>query len=271
MFDIVDSQIHLFQTMDAEACIAAMDSLGIKGVLIDESWRHDPSTPPAPSIVIGEGIQRPIAPCAQAASMKYPDRFRYLLRVNHRDPDVTSVMRVAARDPNCVAFRAMCWSDDFDDLVEGLYNQIIRTAAELGRTLFFQTLGQSPSLRPFLQEIPECRLVIDHVGLVKTREAWDDVLRMSELPNVALKWCHANLSFPSEAYPFAPMQAALREAVSAFGKERVLWASDSTMLRPQITWADALFYVRECELLSIEERAWVLGKAARTLLGWSAD
>lgn len=47
MLDIIDSQIHLFQKMDAETCIAVMDSLGIQGAVIDESWAFNPGEPPA--------------------------------------------------------------------------------------------------------------------------------------------------------------------------------------------------------------------------------
>lgn len=268
MLDIIDSQIHLFHTMDAETCIAVMDALGIQGVLIDESWGRKPGSPPAPAIQLRDGSFRPIAPGGQAASLKYPERFRYLLRVNHRDPDALSVMRHAAEDPHCAAFRAMCWEEDLEDLEAGLYRPVLQTAAELGLPLFFQTLGHSSRLRPFVEEVPECKLVIDHVGLVKTRKGWEDVLQMSEYPNVGLKWCHAGLAFPSDTYPFMPMQEALREAVSAFGQERVFWASDASMLRPKISWAETLFYVRECELLTGEERSWVLGRAARALLNW---
>lgn len=214
---------------------------------------------------------RPLTPGGQIAALKYPDRFRYLLRVDHRDPDVKAVMRVAAADPNCAAFRAMCWGDGLQDLLDGKYRPIFEMATELGRPLYFQTLGQSPSLRPSLKEFSECRVVIDHVGLVKTSEDWKNLLRMSELPNLGLKWCHAHIAFPSDTYPFSPMQAALREAVTAFGKERVFWASDSSMLRSPLNWANVLFYVRECELLSVEERAWVLGRAARELLNWPRE
>jgi len=36
--DIVDAQIHLFLTMDIDACLAAMSSMGIQAALIDEFW-----------------------------------------------------------------------------------------------------------------------------------------------------------------------------------------------------------------------------------------
>ena len=38
--DIVDSQIHLFLTMNADAAIAAMNSIGIQAALIDEFWGY---------------------------------------------------------------------------------------------------------------------------------------------------------------------------------------------------------------------------------------
>ena len=36
--DIVDTQIHLFMTMDDDEAVRVMDGLGIKSALIDEAW-----------------------------------------------------------------------------------------------------------------------------------------------------------------------------------------------------------------------------------------
>lgn len=270
MYDIIDSQLHLFQGIEPDACLAVMDALGVQGILIDESWGYNPAGQAQPFTRLPGGFLRPTPLGARIATMKHPERFRYLVRVDHRDPDLATAMKMAAQDEYCVAFRAMCYPVDMAELRNGAYTPIFRAAAEVGRPVFVQTIGESTALEPFIAEITDCEFVIDHVGLVKTAAQWEALLRLGHYPNLSLKWCHANLAFPSNDYPFPPMQAALRQAVDGFGQEHVLWASDATMARAEFRWAEILFYVRECDLLSVEEREWVLGRSARRLLNWSA-
>jgi predicted TIM-barrel fold metal-dependent hydrolase len=266
--DIVDAQFHLFHTMDAATCLQVMDALGISGVVIDEVWSAEsPTKGLEPSLRLETDIQRPLALGARMAAMRHPNRFRYLLRLDHRDPQMEAVMREAARDPLCAAFRGLCWNHHNADLREGRFVRMFELAAELGRPLFFQTF-ETASVKPMLAAVPEARVVLDHVGLARTREAFDDLLRMSEIPNLALKWCHADLLFPGEAYPFPARQAGLRDAVAAFGPDRVMWASDASMLGLDTNWAETLYCVRGSELLSSEAREWVLGGTARRILGW---
>ncbi len=72
--DIVDAQIHLFLTMDIDACLAAMNSMGIQAALIDEFWGYE-GDHPLPGHLTSHGVFRPTAPGAMMASMKYPERF----------------------------------------------------------------------------------------------------------------------------------------------------------------------------------------------------
>lgn len=271
MIDVVDSQIHLFRYLDAEKCLAAMDALGIRSVLIDEAWNFNPPEAVQPSVVLSGGVERTLVAGGRMAAMMYPDRFRYLLRVDHRDPDLDAVMKLAADDPHCRAFRSMCHPELMDDLGAGRFDPVFRNAAALGLPLFIQTIDQTPNLVPAFEKFPDCRFVIDHVGLVKSRESWEALLAVSRYPNVYLKWCHANLSFPAQSYPYQPIQAALREAADHFGAERILWASDAGMQRKEYTWANILYYVHTCELLSVDERAWILGRSARELLDWPLE
>lgn len=267
-FDIVDAQYHLFQKIDAEQCLAVMDALGIRSLLIDEVWPSMTDDKPEPNVMLPNGEERPLALNARVASRRHPGRFKYLLRINHHDPDALTTMKRAAEDPHCLAFRLFCWGHQLDDLKDGLYLPMLKLAVDLDRPVFFQTLGQHLGLKSYLEQVPECRVCLDHLGLVRGPEAWQSVLKMADHRNVSMKWCHADLAFPSGPYPFETMRNALREAVSEFGKERVIWASDASVLRPHLTWSDVLYYVRECELLTVDERHWVLGKAARSFLKW---
>jgi L-fuconolactonase len=111
--DIVDSQIHLFLTMDVDGAIAAMNSIGIQAALIDEFWGYaGDSHDPPPGYALPGGVFRPVAPGATMASMKHPDRFSWLLRINPRDPDLDSLMGQVKSSPHGRAVRLEARSED---------------------------------------------------------------------------------------------------------------------------------------------------------------
>jgi predicted TIM-barrel fold metal-dependent hydrolase len=56
--------------------------------------------------------------------------------------------------------------------------------------------------------------------------------------------------------------------MTAFGTERVMWASDYTRCLPVATYAEDLYYLLHSGELSLSERKAVLGGTARQLLGW---
>jgi predicted TIM-barrel fold metal-dependent hydrolase len=265
--DVVDTQVHLFHKMSPEACLFAMDSLGIQAVLIDEMWEQVMPAPPFQRLP--NGADRPLTDGARMASMRHPDRFKYLKRVNHQDPELATLIRFSAEDPHCLALRARVYPDWAADFATREYRPLFAEAAKGGIPVFVFTQGRNRELEPYLAEITDCQFILDHVGSVKTPEAWDEVLRLAKYPNLSLKWCHAHNAFgPFGDYPYRSLHTELKRAVDFFGRERVMWGSDATMLTPGVTWADALYYVRECELLSQEDRAWVLGRTARAKLRW---
>jgi len=104
--DIVDTQIHLFLTTGLEGGLAAMDALGIQAAIIDEFWGYDEgSDEPKPGHKLENGAYRPLAPCSQMAALHHPDRFSYLLRIDHRDPDLDSLAKQTAANPSGRAVR----------------------------------------------------------------------------------------------------------------------------------------------------------------------
>jgi len=91
---------------------------------------------------------------------------------------------------------------------------------------------------------------------------------MARHPNLALKWCHAPSQLSGEGYPFADVLPHLRAAIDAFSVQRIMWASDHTQSKTHHSWAEALYYLRDSTALSAEEKEWILGRSARTILNW---
>ena len=63
----------------------------------------------------------------------------------------------------------------------------------------------------------------------------------------------------------------LRQAIDAFGVERIMWASDYTIARDQNgnSWAQCLYYLLDSDQLSETEKEWLLGGSVRKILNWT--
>jgi L-fuconolactonase len=270
--DIVDAQIHLHLTMNEGEAIAAMDSLGIQAALIDEFWGYEgDSHDPPPGYKLPGGVFRPVAPGATMASMKHPDRFSWLLRIDPHDPDLDSQMDQVKAAPQGRAIRLEARKDEeVRSLAAGGAMALFRAAQKHDLPVFILTMGNSALLQPYVEACPDLRIVIDHCGLPRALGEFDHVLDLARHRNVFLKWGHAPRVFGATRYPFPEVTPYLARALDAFGRERIMWASDFTALRAGTTWADALFYLRENPGLSEGDKEWLLGRSVRTLLGWPA-
>jgi predicted TIM-barrel fold metal-dependent hydrolase len=59
--------------------------------------------------------------------------------------------------------------------------------------------------------------------------------------------------------------------IDTFGAERVMWGSDFTQHREELTYEQALDYVRLTSELADDEKELILGKGAQRLVGWPAE
>src|SRR5690349_18241225 len=134
--DIVDSQVHIGPGGAAEM-VAAMDALGIKSVLNDEWWM---GTPGHPFYTVGEGAIRTTSPTAELAAWTYPGRFSYLVRVDPRDPELKSVIRMARDAAHARALRISpgMTRAEVADFASGVYDEIFALASDCGLPIFLQ-------------------------------------------------------------------------------------------------------------------------------------
>jgi predicted TIM-barrel fold metal-dependent hydrolase len=268
--DIVDAQIHLFLNMDISAGLAAMDSMGIQAALIDEFWGYEDGHP-QPGYVNEHDVFRPLAPGAEMASLKHPDRFSWLLRVDPHDRDFDNIISTVKAKPHGRALRLEARSpQEVASLAAGGCMDYFRSAARHNLPVFVLSPGHSLLLEPYVRALPDLRIIIDHCGLPNKVDDYEGVLGLSKYPNVFLKWCHAPRVFGGAHYPYPEVTPYLISTLESFGRERVMWASDFTAIKISCTWAEALFYVREHASLSADDKAWVLGKTLRKLLDWPA-
>jgi L-fuconolactonase len=283
--EILDAQIHAGPGGVPEL-LAAMDALGIKGALIDEYWL--PGLDSRPHHKLANGAYRPIAPTAEIAAQLHPDRFAWLLRIHRRDPEYAAVIRMVRDAPAGLALRidpGMSQAE-MDAWERGEYDHILAAAADNALPIFVFAPDRPHAFARAARLFPGLRIAIDHCGTFGNAmratiggglPARDDaaqlalfgeVCRLAEYPNLALKWAHASGMFDKPAWPGEDLWPILRTAVDAFGAERVMWASDFSVNQRGESWADLLFGVKGCPLLSESERALVLGGAMRGWLDW---
>lgn len=284
--EIVDSQIH-FGPGGIEETLAAMDTLGISAVLADEFWGLDNW---GPGYTLANGAYRVTSPTAELASWLHPDRFSYVLRVDRTDPEVESLIRMIADAPHARATRILpaLTAVELKAFASGGYGPVFAVAEEVGLPVFVFIAGHVELLPPYLEKFPNLQFIVDHCGMPLEADVgfldeatpdqahggpdvayFDEVLKLASYPNVALKWTHAQGMFGVRDYPFAGLAPYLRRALDAFGVERVMWASDNGGNQTGETWAELLFYLRDCPAFTDREKEWLLGRTVRTVLDWS--
>ena len=75
---IIDAQVHL-NHLGIEACLGAMDAVGIDGAIIDQY--------PLTGTRLENGAYRYSYAMSDEAVLRYPARFSYVARIDNRDPD----------------------------------------------------------------------------------------------------------------------------------------------------------------------------------------
>jgi predicted TIM-barrel fold metal-dependent hydrolase len=260
-----------------DATVAAMDAVGVDTVLIAE---------------IG-GAGRPPYAVSQRAVQRHPDRFGYLVALEHTDPDLERRMSELRSAPGRLCLRLIPWpqNGDLDRMRAGGFDPLFAAAERHGVPIFVGMPGQAPLIEPYLQRFPRLPVILDHCGvgvavppggevppmlvpfvtatLEERLDELEHVARLARYPNLALKWCHATARLSEEPYPHRDAVGHLRGVLAAFGSERVMWASDWTESQGT-TWAQSLHYLLDSDGLSASEKAWLLGRAAREVLGWAA-
>jgi len=225
---------------------------------------------------------------AELAAMMHPDRFSYLVRLDRNDRDVAAVIRMARDAPHARALRITpsMWPAESKAFAAGDYDAICAAACDCGLPLFMFVPGLARDVVRYARKFPSLRIIVDHCGLVSNSmrraigggaallshdaqlAAFDEVLALSDLPNVALKWAHAPGMFEMAGYPGEGLWPILRKALGRFGADRIMWASDVSANQSGESWAELLFGMIGNRDLSQTEREALLGRTIRAWLEW---
>jgi predicted TIM-barrel fold metal-dependent hydrolase len=283
--DIVDAQVHLNRfgshwrntapDVIIDYAVAAMDALGIDGIVIDEWAGFDAQHRHLPASILPNGAIRGHYPLSQRAVALHPDRFAYVARIDPNDPELEVLLDRLDALPGVVALSIdMPETRDANPFQGGAYDRLLFSAQAHRVPIVAWFPGRADLLEQALAAFPSLRVVLSHCGLSRLDGHGDHVatfnrvLNLARYPNLALKWCHVPTYLSHEPYPFRDVMAYLRRAIDAFGPERIMWASDHTESRVHHSWAQALYCILDSPVLTDAEKEWILGRCARTVLSW---
>ena len=154
------------------------------------------------------------------------------------NPDTLKKMpELVERNPNrIVALRIHCNRERGEppttsgairdrDLTHEMIRHTIRTAHSLGLAIQFHIIPAHAQQVHFIAAMfPNVTFIIDHLARsgFGTPAEYADVLEMSRLPNVIMKFSGVRYSSRSE-HPYRDVRALVRQTYNAFGPERMIW------------------------------------------------
>jgi predicted TIM-barrel fold metal-dependent hydrolase len=218
------------------------------------------------------------------------------------DPGLPAFVARRAQEPAVVAMRMMHtiparlfaggaddgapWVSDVD-----MYEPLMQACVEAGLPLFMSTAGALDGPAEVVRRHPELVVIVDHLGMRQNPTFGLDSPPMRDLPSLLALAEHPTVhvkvsgvpTLSAQGYPFDDLWEGLDQVIAAFGAQRLMWGSDisrvmgragDVQLAPpglqyaRHTYAEALFYLKHTDRLTDEQRAWLLGRTAATVLGW---
>jgi len=161
--EVVDAQVH-FGPGGVDQLLAGMDALGISAVLADEFWGLDNW---GPGYRLTNGVLRVTTPTAELAATQHPDRFSYVQRLERADPEVNSLVRMAADAPGCRAIRMLpsLTAEELKAFEEGAYAGVFEVAQSVGLPVFLYIAGHVELMPFYLERFGEVQFIVDHCGM----------------------------------------------------------------------------------------------------------
>ena len=261
---IIDGQVHL-NHLGIEACLGAMDAVGIDGAIIDQY--------PPTGTRLENGAYRYAYAMSEQAVLRFPARFSYVARIDNRDPDRDRLIAEARSHRGCLGLRVD--QPSRAEMAGDGYGAFFRAVMEHNVPTWVVLPGRLGELHPYLDALPELPVIIDHAGLLERGEnsrdhpfrGIDALIELARRPKVAVKWGHVT-EWSAKPFPYQDALDQLRRAVDAFGASRVMWESDWTQTLGNQTLAEMFFSIKLSDRFNVEEKAYLLGRTALEVMRW---
>jgi predicted TIM-barrel fold metal-dependent hydrolase len=276
---IIDAQIHPYERdhpgrpwvdslpgppeVTGDQLIAAMDEVGVDAAILVSAF----------------GLYRYDASYAVSVRNEYPDRFALVKPVNIAEPAVGEVIEDWANTPGRVAIRVLIYESKPVDADDAGLNLAVSTAARLSLPVNLACVGNLDLAAKLARAHPNCRLVIDHLGLrqpmapPKLPDPFANLPKVLELAaheNVAIKVSGVG-TLSNEAYPYPDIWDPLWRVFDAYGFERCMWGTDWTRACQFLSFREGVDAFRFHDRLTESERAALMGGALQKIYDWRVE
>jgi len=300
--EVVDLQVHApgpfvdWSGADAdtrarvlkEALKQMMDAVGVDAVVfnpVDE-----------PQYALDLAAEEPNRFCINQLLVSHPPRATYGVTSDVEAPDTIDRLRAVIANPHVNSVRIFLAlthaPKEYAQYQAGRFEPVFRTCQELGFPVRLFVSGVLDIADSVASRYPNLQIIIDHFGLrqapISTPDdpRWLDLpklLALASYPNIAVQVTGAPI-YSAQGYPYSDVRPYITKILTAFGVDRLAWASDISRVRGRTGWHDPLpggdsyqgrhnymeslaFWLYTDEL-SESEKAKVLGGTARRLLKW---
>jgi len=215
------------------------------------------------------------------ADERFPRRLALLAVIDPALADASDRLESLARNERAQGFRIHFNEPGRRDaLAQGAYDPILGRAGKLGVPV--QCLARMHDLlaiRRAAEAFPSTKFIVDHLGHPDLTEpppypSARDFFALGALENVYAK-VSLLCDHSRREYPYSDVQDFVRRTIDAFGARRLMWGSNFPLI-PEVRIQEPVDYRRSLDLvrqdwpwLEDEDRAWILGKTARTLWCWA--
>ncbi len=237
--------------------LTEMDRAGVdRAVIVPPTW-------------VGEGNET-----ALDVAKEHPNRFAVMGRIDIKRPDLEDAMRGWKQKPGMLGVRHTFRTQPYRDWLDaGDFEPFWAAAEENDVPVMCLVSGFSEVLGPIAVRHPGLRLIVDHMGCdlsagkgAPSFAMLDQLLGLARYPRIAVKVSSAPC-FSVDPYPFTDIQPYLKRIHEAFGAQRCMWGADRTRLTS--TYEECLqHYTEGLDFLTADDKEWITGKTAATVLGW---
>ncbi len=208
------------------------------------------------------------------AAEKYPGRFGVVGQIRPTALGAIEAAQQFGSMPNAVGIRVNILPSMGIAVDDSRCLEVFRVAEREGTPVFLLAIDHVDDLHKIAAKFPSLTLVIDHLGLTtfdRHRDPWTPfpyLLGLAQYDNVFLK-CSSVPSYSREAYPYRDLWPKLHRILETFGPERIMWGTDYSQHRDELTYQEALEYLRSSDEIGQTEKALLLGGTLTAVTGWS--
>ena len=119
----------------------------------------------------------------------------------------------------------------------------------------------------YIRQQPDILIIIDHVGVSREPEQFDQLMALAAYPNVRVKISGA-CTLSRAAYPYDDIWEPVLKIIDAFGIDRCMWGTDWTRTSGMLTYGQGVAPFKNTTRLSDSDRAALMGGTLERVYKW---